>query len=191
MDRKLIVFVGGVHGVGKTTVLEALRKKYLGAAIYDPGDLFWNYSINSRILAPSAVEAMVAESLKGTVQPVTFVNWHYAVWTPERYIPHISWNLWREVAKQSDLRFLLINLTAPTDTILHRREKDRHVKKRKLSREALEKEMEQSGMFFMNHVGILEEEHALWHACGVRNDVPEEAAEKILQEIEALSSTRS
>lgn len=192
MTERTLTFVGGPHGVGKTTIIEALRTSDPTVATYDPGDLFWQYSIHEQIVAPAAVERMIAESLMGLACPVTLINWHYAVWTPGGYRPQISWILWGQVLRSSQLRGIVLALAdAPTAVIRERREWDRTTgrKKRTTDPAHIEEEHVQSWRFFAEHERMARQAHPRVCSLVVQNTRdPETAAAEIRARILAITT---
>lgn len=180
------IFIGGVHGVGKTTVVEKLRQQNPSWAIYDPGALFWDYGIKQQLVTTSAIEKMAAESLKGLRPDTTLINWHYAVWTPNGYIPQIDLELWKDVVQSwKNDRIVLIWLYANPLTILDRRKKDAEIglKKRKVDIACIGEENEKTEYFFNRHLQVLRESHPNWTARIISNGNIEETAAKILKAV--------
>lgn len=177
------VFVGGVHGVGKTSVIEAIRAKKPGLATYDPGDLFWRYYHDEHILTTRAVEEMVTDGIKGLSELTTLINWHYAVWTKGGYTPQIGWDLWRTVVETPRLdRIILILLTAHPDLIYEQRKKDREAgtKKRKLDRDCIREELLKTDGFFTIHSALAAVSKKSFRTQVVWQENIEKSADKIL-----------
>lgn len=157
MNARQLVFVGGAHGVGKTTVIEMVKQDITECGVYDPGELFWTFHYRQRVLLPSVIEEMIAGSLQGTARRTTIVNWHYAVWTPAGYIPQIAWRLWERVAKTREISNLALVLLSASPAEIHERRKqdcERGAKKRKLDVRCVKTEVIMQRLFFAYHVGI-------------------------------------
>ncbi|MBI5732581.1 AAA family ATPase [Candidatus Jorgensenbacteria bacterium] len=184
--QRHIILIGGPHGVGKTTVTDALsirlKSIFESVATYDPGELFWNYHINHTILHNHAIENMIKDSLVGTSQFITLVNWHYAVWTPHGYIPQIPWELWEYIAGSTVInRLELIHLTAPPEMIFERRKHDRikNIKRRKLNLAAIETEIKQSDLLYNKHLNTAQAVRPGVRGYSVTNTSSDRTAEEL------------
>lgn len=181
---KVVVFIGGAHGVGKTTVIDQLRTWQPLISVYDPGELFWRYSINNKIIENSAVEKMIAASLIGLAGKITLINWHYAIWRPSGYIPQIDWLFWEMVAWRGDFDLIfLVLLKCSNKELLRRRKKDCKscVKKRKLSLSCIKKELAENRIFFERHKILLKKHGKKVLAVRIYNKNSEEAAKDIIE----------
>jgi adenylate kinase len=149
--KKRIVFIGGPHGVGKTTVIAKLQKSHPHILLFDPGDLFWKLHYDNKILEPRAIEKIVADCLIKTKQEIMFVNWHYAVWTKNGYIPQISLDVWCHNfcnRFRGIINLFLLELDAKT--LLARRTADANSgKKRKLDMACVEEEIDATHNLFL------------------------------------------
>jgi adenylate kinase len=160
MRNRLGFFVGGVHGVGKTTLIRGVHQMDHSLEIYDPGELFWKYHHNQPVLEPETIERMIAESLAGLRADITLINWHYAVWTPQGYKPQIPFRLLRRAIKASSIDFVSVIVTAGPATVAERRKKDALVggKKRKLGEEYVLEEIRAQSDLYKKHLEILARE---------------------------------
>lgn len=155
--NKTLVFIGGVPGVGKTTVIECLKKDVPMLASWDPGDLFWQYHLTNPFLKTGVIESLVAKILKNLLPQTTLVNWHYAVFYSNRFIPHINWSCLKDIARKGkEIRFFFILLKAEPEEILKRRKKDfnRGAKKRSLDLNLIKKEVLKEEEYFQKELGI-------------------------------------
>lgn len=150
-----LVICGGVHGVGKTTVMDRVLA-LLGekCSRFDPGELFMKHLYRQKDKAGREIEEMVAEQLVRRVlsSPLVLSNWHYAVWQPEGYIPQVRMELWDRVLRETrGAQIVLALVTASPEDILARREKDRGIRRRKLSLDAVREELRQTKRYYDEH----------------------------------------
>lgn len=152
-----LVLLGGVQGVGKTTLLAWLEKKFAGRIkILDPGELFRRYFYKTRLKTLEEIEEMIVNRvLKAPEDSVLVLHWHYAVRRPSGYIPQISFSRIKRVVGSGKIeRVILILLEAPIETLRKRRLADRGKKKRNLSRAAIKEEAAFEAQFFARHQAL-------------------------------------
>ena len=142
-----LMIVGGVHGVGKTTLIgNLLCGSRPGTTFLDPGALFNKHVWQDKDRTVSEVEDLVVAKLVAQCHTcntkLVLASWHWAVWTPLGYVPQISIDRWRLVVRASGAtRVHLVNVTAPAETILTRRVRDYANHPRKRSLDAVSYEM--------------------------------------------------
>jgi len=178
------VFVGGIDGIGKTSVVEAVRTRKPGFAVYDPGDLFGRYGTDEHILTTRAVEETVAESIVSLSNSTTLISWHYAVRTKYGYAPRISWDLWRSVVEAPRIdQIILVLLTAHPDMICTWRKKDQEagLKKRKLDPDCIREELLKTDEFFTIHSSLAAVSKKSFRTQVIWQENIETSAEKILK----------
>jgi guanylate kinase len=158
MAGKLVIFIGGVSGVGKTTVISKIKELKPAIAFYDPGEMFDQYFLKNKTLDPKIIEKMVKISFKGLSQPITLVNWHYAVWKGSRLIPHLDWKYQKRLAQKMDPSdiYVFILLKADLETILKRRAKDvaLNIKRRFLDNVHIVAEIVQEDKNFLKTINL-------------------------------------
>lgn len=147
-----LVICGGVHGVGKTTLMDRATP-LLGkeASRFDPGELFMEHLYRLKNKTVDEIEEMLVEHLviKVRTHPLVLSNWHYAVWTPGGYTSQVSTERWERILREtSGAELTLVRVTAAPETILARREKDRDVRKRKRDIDAVREELIQTDLFY-------------------------------------------
>lgn len=154
-----LVFFGGVHGVGKTTLLEkvlgTLNKK---PHVVDPGVLFWEHVYRKKDKTADETEVLVAEAIERecSLYPVVICNWHYAVWTLKGYIPQIAFPRLASLVERVGPECVhLILVDAPVDVVLERRKKDRSIKRRKVDRACVAEEIAQTTHLHRLHYDVL------------------------------------
>ena len=89
-----LILLGGVQGVGKTTLLSWLENKFAEKiTLLNPGELFRRYFYNERIKTIEEIEELIANKLeKMPNDSVVVVHWHYAVRRLSKYIPQINFS---------------------------------------------------------------------------------------------------
>ena len=140
-----IIFLGGVAGVGKSTLLSrSLEKLGSERSLVDPGELFRKNFYFEKRKTISEIEDLIVEEIldKAILSSTVIVHWHYAVRMSEGYIPQISLERLKRVAESGVVEEVsLVLIEAPTEVILERREKDAGVKTRPLSLEIINEEI--------------------------------------------------
>jgi len=90
---KKLVLVGGVAGVGKSTLLRHIKEKFGDRILkfVDPGELFRRHIYKSkRPKKVEEVEEMIVNEIVNTPNNAVIVcHWHYAVSRPDGYILQI------------------------------------------------------------------------------------------------------
>ena len=131
---------------------------------------------------------MVAGSILALTPNITLINWHYAVWTPDGYIPQIHMTLWRKIAETPNTKIVLVLLRAEADKIMERREKDAGsgIKKRKIDIQCVREEIAATNQLFGQHIEILKSAEADWRSCVIDcdNDDLERIAQIVADTIE-------
>lgn len=154
-----LVFFGGVHGVGKTTLLErTLTVRDEKLKVVDPGELFWKHVYQQKDKTPEETEMLATELIERECRLYSLVicNWHYAVWTPSGYVPEIAFSrLVAMVERVNPECVHLVLVRAPTDVVLKRRVADRAIKKRKIDMACIEEEMAQTEFLYRLHYDVL------------------------------------
>ncbi len=153
-----LILLGGVAGVGKTTIFNQFRVKLDKRVIFlDPGELFRQYCYVWKIKTAEEVEEMILDQLMAMPRDATVVvHWHYAVSRPGGYITQISFARLAQLAKSGKIdRVILVSVGAPTDVILERRLRDSNKKKRNLDRQMIEEEVKQDQEFLIKHRDLL------------------------------------
>ncbi len=146
----VVILFGGVHGVGKSTLLSGAEYPGDDVAFFDPGPLFIEHLYRRRDKSSSEIERMVSDELiaLGRGHPLVVSNWHWAVWTRNGYVP--------QLAAEEFLRFLtrsrpcclyLVEVTAPAELVLARRLRDAPIRKRKLDLACVREEAAMSDAF--------------------------------------------
>lgn len=150
---KLVLF-GGIQGVGKTTLLSWLERKYAGRIIVlDAGELFRRYAYAGKTKTADEVEELIADTLRGLPDDsVAVAHWHYAVRRPGGFIPQISFVRLKHLAESGKIKnVVLITLTAPPGEVQRRRAAEDHVKRRDISELKIREEMEMDEQFLRRH----------------------------------------
>ena len=154
-----LVFLGGVHGVGKTTVLERVIATSSGRLYtVDPGELFWEHVYQKKDKTPDEAEVLAAKLIEREcrLHPLVVCNWHYAVWTPSGYVLELALpKLATLIEKVRPECVYLVLVTASADAVFERREKDRAIKKRKVDRLCVEEEMAQTEVLYRLHHDVV------------------------------------
>lgn len=154
---KLILF-GGVHGVGKTTLLNHLAEVFGDKLpIFDPGVYFWKHLYELRDKKTPEAEEVVINELERMKDNQTIVcNWHYAVWTKEGYIPQLGYtNLERLIGVTKPDEVTLILIKASTEEVYKRRVADAEIKKRKIDKKCIEEEVCATESAIKEHLGVI------------------------------------
>lgn len=150
-----LVLCGGVQGVGKTTLISRLKSKFKRKiTLLDPGKLFRRYFYNKRIKTPEEIEELITDKIKGAPGGSTMViHWHYGVRRPSGYIPQISFERLRRIAKSGKIdKVVLLLVEAPADIVYSRRLKDRKIKKsRAISLFKIREEVRMEKKFLKRH----------------------------------------
>lgn len=151
---KLVLF-GGVQGVGKTTLISLLEKKLKDRiVVLNPGELFRRYFYSRKAKTLDDIEEMVVNQLKKLPSDSTVVvHWHYAVRRPSGYIPQISFERLKRIAKISKVeRVILLLVEARADAVHKRRLMDCKTKSsRALSKFAIDEEIKFDAEFLAKH----------------------------------------
>ncbi len=147
-----LIIVGGVHGVGKTTLLSTIVAECrTSTAFFDPGPLFEEHLWRKKDKTPEEVEDMAVSELVRRCREsrVVLSSWHWGVWTPYGYAPQISPERWRLLlAEAKPDRLYLVTVTASPERILERRIRDYAKHPRKRSLEAIKEELVQSDEYY-------------------------------------------
>ena len=153
-----IIFLGGVAGVGKSTLLShSLEKLGNKVTLVDPGELFRkNFYLEKRKTIYEIEDLIVEEILdKAILSSAVIVHWHYAVLRPEGYIPQINLERLKRVAESGVVgEVTLVLIEAPAELILERRQKNVGVKTRPLSLEVIHDEMAHERDYFEKEFDI-------------------------------------
>ncbi len=153
---KLILF-GGIQGVGKTTLLSLLEKRFGGQITFlNPGELFRRYFYTERIKTIDEIEEMIVSKLGNMPHETTVIaHWHYAVRRPEGFIPQVSFSRLQRIAENSGIEHVvLLSLGAPKDVIYERRLKDYKDKRRELTLQGIQQETDADEEFLIKHHDI-------------------------------------
>jgi adenylate kinase len=148
--------MGGVAGVGKTTLLSGIERKYAGKIrLINPGELFRRYYYHNPTMTADEVEELIERQLLDAPDDALAVaHWHYAV-RRKRYMPQISFQRLRRLAKSDKIeRVMLLLIEAPPDIIIERRRKDVAAKRRPLSRLVIEDEVHWEQKFWLSHMRL-------------------------------------
>lgn len=146
---KLVLF-GGIQGVGKTTLLSWLERKYAGRiVILDAGELFRRYVYIGRTKTADEVEEFIVDTLRRLPDDsVVVAHWHYAVRHAGEYIPQISFARLKHLAENGKIKkVVLITLTAPPGEVRRRRMAEYHIKRRDISELKICEELETDEQF--------------------------------------------
>lgn len=178
-----IIFIGGVKGVGKTSVINQIIKLAPAFIPYDPAELFDRYYLESKIIKPEFIEQMVATSILGLSKNIVLINWHYGIWKGKKYIPHVNWNLLHAAAEKICKRrkIIFILLESSEEAVYKRRKKDneRGIKIRNLERNKISFEIEQEREYFSDHIKIFTKGEIA--GLVINNDNIRKTAQKIIQ----------
>ena len=154
---KLIIF-GGVHGVGKTTLLNHLTETFgEKLPIFDPGIYFWKHLYELKDKATPEIEEMVINELvKMKDNQIIVCNWHYAVWTKNGYISQLCYaNLERLVQITKPDAVTLILIKASAADVYERRRADAEIKKRKIDKKCIEEEICATESAIEEHLDVI------------------------------------
>lgn len=147
-----LVICGGVHGVGKTTLMDRVALLLGEKCVrFDPGEIFMKHFYRQKDKTIEEIEGMVVEQLVERVRssPLVLSNWHYAVWQPKEYIPQVGTDRWERILRETQgAQIVLALVTASPEDILARREKDRGIRRRKISLDAVREELTQTERFY-------------------------------------------
>lgn len=149
-----LIFCGGVSGVGKTTLLYGLKKRFgKKIQIINPGELFRRYFYNRKIKTLSEIEELIVQKInRAPTKSIIILHWHYAVHRPSEYIPQISFPRLRQLTANGKIdQIVLLLIEAPTHTIQERRRLDYKSKKRRLQRLVIQEELEMEQKFWRRH----------------------------------------
>lgn len=152
-----LVPVGGVQGVGKSTIFNWLKSKFGGQVTFlDPGEIFrQNRDSGANRPAEDVEELIVSNILELPDEAVVVAHWHYAVVRPNGYIPQISFDRLNRLARSGKVsEVLMVSVEASTDIIRSRRLKDPSGKKRNLVREMIDEERRLDLEFLGRHYEI-------------------------------------
>jgi len=154
---RLILF-GGVHGVGKTTLLNHLTGIFgEKLPIFDPGIYFWKhlYELGDKTI-PEVEEIVISELGKMKDNQMIVCNWHYAVWTKNGYIPQLCYaNLERLIQVTNPDAVTLILIRASVEEVYKRRMADTEIKKRKIDIKCIEEEACATESAIEEHFGVI------------------------------------
>ena len=154
---KLILF-GGVHGVGKTTLLDHVAEALGGdAQIFDPGVYFWKHLHEAKDKTTAEIEEMIIRDLLAVKETeLVICNWHYAVWTESGHVPQLGYsNLKRLTAAMAPEAIVLIWVTASAEDVYARRVSDASRRKRKIDMRCIHEEIAATDRELKNHLEAL------------------------------------
>ena len=154
-----ISLLGGVAGVGKTTLFHALMERYgdNGVLYFDPGEIYRrDFYLNKLKTIPEIEDSIADEMISSMSRNFSIIShWHYAVHRPGGYIPQISFERIKKVAESEVIDMaLLVLVEAPADIILARRLKDARIKTRPLSLEIINEEIAREREFLEKELTI-------------------------------------
>lgn len=152
-----LIFFGGVKGVGKTTLLAWLKKKYPeNIVVLDAGELFRRHHYHSNRKTAHEVEELIVHKLENmSKHSVVAIHWHYAVWRPSGYIPQISCPRLQRIARSGCVKeVILLLVEAPINLVCKRRLKDKKTKKRALSQLAVREEADWEEKLLRRHYAL-------------------------------------
>ncbi len=152
-----IIFVGGVQGVGKSTLLSWAKRRFgRKVVVLDPGAFFRKYFYSKKIKTIEEIEDLiVAKIKKSPTSRVTLVHWHYAVKRSSGYIPQVSVSRLNQIAQCKYIqKIILLMIQAPAPMIYARRMKDINKKKRGLTYAEIEKEIAMDEIFMKRQVQL-------------------------------------
>ena len=154
-----LIFVGGVQGVCKSTLLSWLMNEFnVKIRFVDPGELFRTYCVHEKLKTYEEVEDLIVQSILAMPGDSTVVvHWHYAVVKPEGYIPQVSFERIEKLAKSGLIHDVkLVSIEASIDVILGRRLNDSGKKKRNLRKDGIALEIARDLEFMERHRDIFE-----------------------------------
>lgn len=155
-----LIFLGGVKGVGKSTLLDWLVTEYKqNIRLIDAGEMFRKYHYNHKLKSTDEVEEMIIRKIvRLPDNAIIVIHWHYAVIQPNCYVPQISFDKLRRLATNYKIQevFLLL-VKAPLDLILERRLRTLHSKKRSLSIKSIREEISEENYFLRKHLDIFKD----------------------------------
>jgi adenylate kinase len=164
-----LVLLGGVQGVGKSTIFEYLKSRFGDKVVFiDPGELFRKLCYRG-VKSPEEVEEIILNELIDLPEDAIVVaHWHFAVPRPDGYIPQISFDRLKRLALSGKLsEALLVSIEASTDIIRSRRLRDSSGKKRNLVRQMIDEERRLDLEYLSKHyellAGILGEDRVKTH----------------------------
>ena len=152
-----LILLGGVQGVGKTTLLSWLENKFAEKiTLLNPGELFRRYFYNERIKTIEEIEELIANKLeKMPNDSVVVVYWHYAVRRLSKYIPQINFSRLQRITESGKIEQVILFLVeAPATVVLERRLRDRRIKKRGISHSTINKEVAAEEKFWAKHKAL-------------------------------------
>jgi len=186
-----LILIGGVHGVGKTTLMERVQLALPSNAFtcFDPGEYFWSLCYMKHILPPDAVEELVVKRMMHLAGSQLVVsNWHYAVWQPDGYIPQLRFDRFARLLSFLSPSYVgLFHITAATQHILDRRMRDRAVRKRKLDLACVVHEQSETERLLDLHLRIARS-HCPSEVITIENDDFEHTVKRITQLFSRLCS---
>jgi adenylate kinase len=153
-----LVLLGGVQGVGKSTIFEYLKSRFGDEVVFlDPGELFRQYCYKVGGKSPEEVEEIILKDLLDLAEDAVVVaHWHFAVLRPDGYIPQISFDRLKRLALSGKFdKALLVSVEASTDIIRSRRLKDSSGKKRNLVRQMIDEERRLDLEYLIEHYELL------------------------------------
>lgn len=157
-----LIFVGGIAGVGKSTLIRWLARRFPGRVrTVDPGALFRRYHYRRRIMTTGEVEDFVVERILDLpTGAVVVIHWHYAVRRPDGCIPQVAFRRLRRLLRSGKIeRAVLLLVYAPNDAVRTRRRRDVQSKRRPLSLATIEREVAAERRFLKRQRMLFE--HAL------------------------------
>lgn len=147
-----LMLVGGVGGVGTTTLISSLLPGHTGTTYLDSCELFARQVWREKSATVAQAETRITDQLVGACHRpgarLVVVSWHYACLTPEGYVPRIPLSYWKVLVGTAALDTLtMVKVVAPLETLLERRTKSCRLSSRRHSF-ALEEEMVQSDFWY-------------------------------------------
>lgn len=186
-----LVLIGGVHGVGKTTLMERVRLALPPNALttFDPGEYFWSLCYTRNILSPDTVEELVVKRMMlFSGSNLIASNWHYAVWQPDGYIPQLRFDRFAQLLSFLSPEYLgLVHITASTQHILNRRIQDRESRKRKVDLACILQEQNETERLLNLHLRVARS-HCPSEMVRIENDDLEQSTSCLLRIFSQLCS---
>jgi adenylate kinase len=160
-DVMRLFLIGGIQGVGKSTLLSALMQCLGGEVeLLNPGQLFRQYIYGGQLTKTTEeVEELIADAISNASSTATILgHWHFAVNRPNgQFIPQISWSKLEKAVNTANPELItLVLIEAPPDVIQARRQNDYNHKKRALRLEDIMTEAKQEEEFLERHRILLE-----------------------------------